>query len=105
MSTNLEPVRVRHVIFSIRDKDKHEYSIQLYGEDSLEALRTLVRRGLNCFPEAPPEMKELGDVLDHGKILQDYWSTRTDLKIARPEPEGVRVLSQEEVDKRYVNIK
>ena len=39
--------------------------------------RTLVQRGLNLWPDASPEMKEFGDLLLEGKILQDYWAQDT----------------------------
>lgn len=48
-------------------------SIDLIIEmDSIAAFKRLVDKALNCWDEAPPECKELGDYLTHGKILQDY---------------------------------
>lgn len=40
--------------------------------DSIDAFKKLVDKALNCWDEAPAEIKELGDYLTHGKILQDY---------------------------------
>jgi hypothetical protein len=36
----------------------------------------LINRALNCFPDAHPELKELGDLLTEGKVLQDYSSQK-----------------------------
>ena len=36
----------------------------------------LINRALNCFPDAHPELKEFGDLLTEGKVLQDYSSQR-----------------------------
>ncbi len=49
-------------------------------EESIPGFQQLVRRALNCWPDAPPELKELGDMLEHGKVLQDYYHQRTDIK-------------------------
>lgn len=54
--------------------------INLSSEDSILAFKEAIQRALNCWPDAHPEMKELGDMLMHGKILQDYWAQRTDIK-------------------------
>lgn len=44
--------------------------------------RDVIQRGLNCFPNASPEMKTLGDLLTSGIIMQDYYrmenSNKTD---------------------------
>lgn len=50
--------------------------------DSIAGFKQMVAKALNCWPDAPPELKEMGDMLDHGKILQDYYHTRSDLKKA-----------------------
>lgn len=39
---------------------------------SLIFFRQILNRALNCWPEAPAEWKQLSDMLEHGKILQDY---------------------------------
>jgi hypothetical protein len=41
-------------------------------EDSIESFTKMVNRALNTWDEAPKDLKELGDMLVHGKILQDY---------------------------------
>lgn len=48
-------------------------------EESIPGFKELVRRALNCWPDAHPELKELGDMLEHGKVLQDYYHQRSDL--------------------------
>lgn len=48
-------------------------SLRIYinGPD-YEAFKALVFRGLNNHPDAPVSMKQLYDILHHGKPLQDY---------------------------------
>lgn len=43
-------------------------------QDSLVRFTKLISEGLNCKDQAHPELKELGDMLTHGRILQDYYS-------------------------------
>lgn len=40
--------------------------------ESLPAFTTLVHRALNCWDSAPKELKDLGDMLTHGRITQDH---------------------------------
>lgn len=54
--------------------------ISLSSEESISAFKEAIRRATNCWPDAHPEMKELADMLEHGKVLQNYWHTRTDVK-------------------------
>jgi hypothetical protein len=68
-----------HVINRTFDSE-YEYVITINGPESQDAFKELVRRALNCWPDAHPSLKEMGDMLDHGKILQDYYAQRTDLK-------------------------
>jgi hypothetical protein len=42
----------------------------------LEQFKDLINRSLNCFPDAHPELKEFGDLITEGKVLQDYSSQR-----------------------------
>lgn len=41
-------------------------------EDSLPNFCALVDKALNCWDDAPAELKELGDMLTHGKVTQDH---------------------------------
>ena len=41
--------------------------------DSIPRFAELFRRALNTWPDAHPELKELGDLIEHGKPLQDYY--------------------------------
>ena len=43
-------------------------------KESLPRFTRLINNGLNCADQAHPELKELGDMLTHGKVLQDYYS-------------------------------
>lgn len=45
---------------------------------SLPRFTTLINAALNTRPDVHPELKELGDMLTHGRILQDYYHTRSD---------------------------
>lgn len=47
----------------------------------LPQFKELVSRALNVWPDCHPALKEFGDILTHGKVLQDnYWAQRTDIK-------------------------
>lgn len=46
--------------------------------DSIKPFVQLVRRALNTGPDAHPDLKAMGDMLDHGRVLQDYQVQRTD---------------------------
>lgn len=41
-------------------------------DDSLDNFKRLVDRALNCWDNAPKELKDLGDMLTHGRITQDH---------------------------------
>ena len=41
-------------------------------EDSLPAFEQLIHRALNCWDSAPKEIKDLGDMLTHGRVTQDH---------------------------------
>lgn len=41
--------------------------------ERIEEFKTILNRALNCWADAPPEWKELSDILEHGQILQDYY--------------------------------
>jgi hypothetical protein len=43
-------------------------------DKSIIRITELVNRGLNTHVGAHPELKELGDMLTEGKILQNYYS-------------------------------
>jgi alkylhydroperoxidase/carboxymuconolactone decarboxylase family protein YurZ len=53
-------------------KELQSISLLVTG-GSLERLKTLVDRALNTWDSAHPELKELGDMLTHGKVTQDYY--------------------------------
>lgn len=39
-----------------------------------QKIQTVFQRALNLWPDAPPEIKELADIVIEGKPLQDYYS-------------------------------
>ena len=51
-----------------------ELTVRFQTPKTINAFRTALNRALNCWPEAPAELKELSDMLEHGRILQDYRS-------------------------------
>ena len=40
--------------------------------ESIPNFQRLVDRALNCWNSAPAELKELGDMLTHGRVTQDH---------------------------------
>jgi hypothetical protein len=73
-------VRRGQDISAINSEEGQYFEICIQGVEMVDAFREMVRRSLNCWPDAHPALKELGDMLEHGRILQDYYSTRTDKK-------------------------
>lgn len=57
-----------------------EYNIRITRNNSMENFKIMVRRALNVWPDAPPEIKEFGDRLLEGKLLQDYQSQNQSMK-------------------------
>ena len=55
-------------------------SIDIFGKDSVKSFKELIQRGANLWPDAPPEIKELADLVTNGKILQDYHGQDTSKK-------------------------
>lgn len=64
------------------DSEIAEIHISITAE-SIPGFTALISDALNCRPDVHPELKELGDMLTHGRVLQDYYHTRTD-KSNRP---------------------
>ena len=44
--------------------------------DSLSSFVSLIDRALNCWADAPKELKDLGDMITHGQITQDHTFTK-----------------------------
>ena len=40
--------------------------------ESKQRFKQLILRGINSWDQAHPELKELYDVLEHGRVLQNY---------------------------------
>ena len=50
-----------------------ELSITVYGSPALvAAVKELIHRGANLWPDAMPEIKGLADLVTSGKLMQDY---------------------------------
>jgi hypothetical protein len=56
-----------------RDNDGNLIHLNLsINQESLPNFLRLIDRALNCWDNAPQELKELGDMLTHGRITQDH---------------------------------
>jgi hypothetical protein len=70
-------------------------NLQLSG-NSVIRFQKLLDRALNCFPGAHPEFKEFSDMLNHGRVLQDYYSQagmeRTESAMTREELTAKEIL-------------
>ena len=56
-------------------RDEPERLSVFFLEDDSQGItifKELVNRALNCWPKAPKDLKELGDMLTHGYITQDH---------------------------------
>lgn len=60
-----------------------DLTIKIDDEQSLNNFRTLVNRALNCWDQAPKDLKDLGDILTHGRITQDHSSISDKLTRAK----------------------
>jgi len=47
-------------------------AIRIVGVESIARFQTAIRRALNTWDTAPAEIKEFGDLLEFGHLLQDY---------------------------------
>jgi hypothetical protein len=41
-------------------------------QESIPQFKELVNRALNCWDRAPKDLKDLGDMLTHGRITQNH---------------------------------
>lgn len=48
--------------------------IRVVGQTSVENMKQLTARALNTWDQAPPEVKEFGDMVTCGQPLQDYYA-------------------------------
>lgn len=61
--------------------DKRSFQTHIVVDNNLlPQFKKLISKALNAYPDCHPALKEFGDMLEHGKILQDYYSQRTDIK-------------------------
>lgn len=54
-----------------RDPESSNLAITITDE-SIDNFKILIDRALNCWPDAPGELKDLGDILTHGRVTQDH---------------------------------
>lgn len=56
-----------------RNQDNSPHFLRLeITEESLPIFQQLINRALNCWDSAPKDIKDLGDMLTHGRITQDH---------------------------------
>lgn len=65
------------------DQRSFEYHIIIPNE-IMPQFKALIARGLNTFDTAHPALKELGDILYHNRVLQDYYAQRSDKPLRSP---------------------
>lgn len=64
--------------------DKRSFEIHIViPNDLFTSFKTLISRALNTNADCHPAFKEFGDLLEHGRVLQDYYSQRSDIKHGR----------------------
>lgn len=59
------------VVHSTVSGEEEELRLYISGE-SIRTFKWMLDRALNCWPDAHPDLKELGDMLTHGRITQDH---------------------------------
>lgn len=47
-------------------------TVRIVGDEDIALFQLLVRRALNTWDRAPQQVKEFGDLVTEGTILQDY---------------------------------
>lgn len=59
-----------------------ELNILVYGSPALiAAVKELIHRGANLWPDALPEIKGLADLVTNGKQMQDYSNLSSEKKL------------------------
>lgn len=62
----------RNEVGSMNPESIHSVTLVITEHSSLRGFRKILHRALNTWPECPAEWKEVADMIEHGKILQDY---------------------------------
>lgn len=69
-------------------------------EESIANFQTLVDRALNCWDNAPKELKELGDMLTHGRVTQDH--TLTKINSSRESNPEYHTAAEQDIIETYI---
>lgn len=48
-------------------------TVEILNAEDWKLFQELVQRGSNLWPDAPPQIKELADLVTNGKVMQDYF--------------------------------
>lgn len=59
-------------MITTQSSTEHQYFAVFVSGDDIKPFQELVQRGANLWPDAPPSIKELADLVTSGKILQNY---------------------------------
>lgn len=65
-------------------KQTQSHTITIHNHDSFIRIKQLFSRALNTWADAHPELKELSDIMEHGKAQQNYYEQRSDIKLKIP---------------------
>jgi hypothetical protein len=57
-----------------------EIKLSIVDEEAINQFTELVNRALNAWPDAPKDLKDLGDMLTHGRITQDHSFSKMNTK-------------------------
>ena len=50
----------------------HHMAVDVVGPEDIQLFKDLVNRALNCWDRAPLHVKEFGDLVTEGKLMQEY---------------------------------
>lgn len=89
-----QPIKTPEPIFKIHQYPSGAMYLNLPSR-LVPEFKLMVQRALNMWPDCSPELKELGDVITNGRILQDYF------KQAAIDPPPRSIADQEYYERNY----
>ena len=63
-------------------------TIEILNAEDWKLFQVLVQRGANLWPDAPPQIKELADLVTNGKVMQDYFKQANVTNVNNLPPSG-----------------
>lgn len=80
---------------------RHGVQIACFNNAAAALLKEVFQRATNLWPDAPPEIKELADLVIDGEIKQNYWAQDTSPKSKQREPnKWIRMAQAEQQENR-----